>query len=53
MKRSEEDGEMDPERDANSGRAGEGKLGAGSQVPMTPQMRSMQLIGKNNPRYQW
>lgn len=25
----------------------------GSEVLMTPQMRSMRLIGSNNPRYQW
>lgn len=24
-----------------------------SEIPMTPQMRSMRLIGNTNPRYQW
>lgn len=28
-------------------------LSVGSEVLMTPQMRSMRLIGNNNPRYQW
>ena len=28
-------------------------LGDGGEVLMTPQMRSMRLIGNSNPRYQW
>ncbi len=56
------DDENDLERDgerAAKGRGGEdaseaqGKMSNGSQVSMTPQMRSMRLIGNNNPRYQW
>ena len=53
MKRSEEDGEMDPERDGDGRRGLERRLSAGAQVLMTPQMRSMRLIGNSNPRYQW
>lgn len=29
------------------------KMSDGSQILMTPQMRSMRLIGNSNPRYQW
>ena len=52
MRRSEEDGEMDLERDGEGGR-GERRLSAGAQVLLTPQMRSIRLIGNSNPRYQW
>ncbi|KAI4121224.1 MAG: hypothetical protein LQ347_006924, partial [Umbilicaria vellea] len=52
VKRIEEDGQMDLERDGNGGRGGEGRSNAGAQVLMTPQMRSMWLIGNSNPRYQ-
>lgn len=31
----------------------ERRITAGEQALMTPQMRSMRLIGKSNPRYQW
>lgn len=44
---------MDLERDGDSGRGGEGRSNAGAQSFMTPQMRSMRLIGNSNPRYQW
>lgn len=29
------------------------RVSIGGQVLMTPQMRSMRLIGSSNPRYQW
>jgi len=29
------------------------KMNDNSDIRMTPQMRSMRLIGNNNPRYQW
>ncbi|KAI9880646.1 MAG: hypothetical protein M1830_001650 [Pleopsidium flavum] len=29
------------------------RISAGAQALMTPQMRSMRLIGNSNPRYQW
>ncbi len=60
--------ESDAERDADEAsydgpspaKRGVPKLGRrmsvmsdGSDVLMTPQMRSMRLIGNNNPRYQW
>jgi len=38
------------------GREGSGnkkKMSETSDILMTPQMRSMRLIGNNNPRYQW
>lgn len=53
VKRGEEDGQMDLERDGDSGRGVEGRSNAGAQAFMTPQMRSMRLIGNSNPRYQW
>ena len=43
--RGEEGGEMDTERDGDSRK--------GEDARMTPQMRSMRLIGNSNPRYQW
>ena len=30
-----------------------GKKSTASEILMTPQMRSMRLIGNSNPRYQW
>ena len=54
--RDEEGGE-DVERDAEAGqrRAGlQRRLSAAAaEVLMTPQMRSMRLIGNSNARYQW
>ncbi|KAA6416093.1 MAG: cation efflux family [Lasallia pustulata] len=43
--RGEEGGEMDIERNCDSRK--------GEDARMTPQMRSMRLIGNSNPRYQW
>ena len=62
-----EDDESDVERDADGGYDGPSPaksrlskmdrrmsgVSDGSEVLMTPQMRSMRLIGKNNSRYQW
>lgn len=52
--------EHDVERDGDRlGRDGGGeddvhrRLSSASQALNTPQMRSMRLIGNNNPRYQW
>lgn len=36
-----------------NGEASDRKLSAGAQVLLTPQMRSMRLIGNSNPRYRW
>ena len=61
------DDESDVERDADSGYDGPSPaksrlskmdrrmsgVSDGGEVLMTPQMRSMRLIGKNNSRYQW
>ncbi|KAL8688984.1 MAG: hypothetical protein Q9224_004752 [Gallowayella concinna] len=33
--------------------ASEGRMSNASEVLLTPQMRSMRLIGNSNPRYQW
>ena len=41
-------------RDGRDGRdREERRMNAGAQALMTPQMRSMRLIGNSNPRYQW
>lgn len=62
-----EDNENDVERDADRGYDGPSpaksrlsrmerrmsNVSDGGEVLMTPQMRSMRLIGNNNPRYQW
>lgn len=62
-----EDDESDVERDADRGYDGPSPaksrlsrmerrmsgISDGGEVLMTPQMRSMRLIGNNNPRYQW
>ena len=62
-----EDDESDVERDADGGYDGPSPaksrlskmdrrmsgVSDGGEVLMTPQMRSMRLIGSNNPRYQW
>ncbi|KAL8675326.1 MAG: hypothetical protein Q9168_000283 [Polycauliona sp. 1 TL-2023] len=58
------DDEADLERDASSRdvqkerqspgkRTAERKTSNASEVLLTPQMRSMRLIGNSNPRYQW
>ena len=56
------DDEQDVEREGDrqsSDRGGEEpremqrRTSNASQVLLTPQMRSMRLIGKNNPRYEW
>lgn len=56
------DGEQDIERDAGGrgrerGRDESGeaqrRMSNGSLMLLTPQMRSMRLIGNNNPRYRW
>ena len=61
------DDESDVERDADGGYEGPSPaksrlskmdrrmsgVSDGAEVLMTPQMRSMRLIGKNNSRYQW
>lgn len=54
----ESDGGLTKVRSAGSGaREGsdreERRSNAGAQALMTPQMRSMRLIGSSNPRYQW
>ena len=54
----ESDGGLSKVRSAGSGaRDGsdreERRNNAGAQALMTPQMRSMRLIGNSNPRYQW
>lgn len=59
----ESDDEGDTERDVRGldgpspakSRLGmtERRMSNGSQILMTPQMRSMRLIGNSNPRYQW
>lgn len=41
------------ERGGNDHSEGQRRASNGSQVLMTPQMRSMRLIGNNNLRYQW
>ena len=62
-----EDDESDVERESDGGHDGPSPaksrlsktgirlsgVSEGGQVLMTPQMRSMRLIGNNNPRYQW
>lgn len=53
-----DDEEQDTERgsdgvDEERGGKGSRKMSEGSQILMTPQMRSMRLIGNSNPRYQW
>ncbi|CAD6574601.1 MAG: hypothetical protein ASARMPREDX12_008687 [Alectoria sarmentosa] len=62
-----EDDESDVERDADGGYDGPSPaksrlsrmnrrmsaVSDGGEVLMTPQMRSLRLIGSNNPRYQW
>lgn len=59
---SDRDDEQDVEQDSDrQGRERMGddtrdiqrRMSGASQVLMTPQMRSMRLIGKNNPRYEW
>lgn len=59
------EGDPDLERGTVEGWEGEERDGGGSrpsqvmdgntsaQILMTPQMRSMRLIGNSNPRYQW
>lgn len=54
----ESDGGLTKVRSGGSGaREGsdreERRINAGVQALMTPQMRSMRLIGNSNPRYQW
>ncbi|KAL8816940.1 MAG: hypothetical protein Q9223_004136 [Gallowayella weberi] len=63
----ETDDELDPERDGESWggqrdrqspakskyAASERRTSSASEVLLTPQMRSMRLIGNSNPRYQW
>ena len=54
----ESDEELDVDRDADgsireSRIGGRRRMSNGSQILNTPQMRSMRLIGKSNPRYQW
>ncbi|CAF9937969.1 hypothetical protein IMSHALPRED_000611 [Imshaugia aleurites] len=62
-----EDDESDVERDADGGYDGSSPVKSrlskkdrrmsgvsdGGEILMTPQLRSMRLIGNNNPRYQW
>lgn len=59
---NDRDNDQDVEREGDSqGRDkwGDGpremqrRMSNGSQALMTPQMRSMRLIGRNNPRYEW
>lgn len=35
------------------GRVKERRMSSGAKILMTPEMRSMRLIGNSNPRYQW
>ena len=41
------------EREEGRPRRSSRKMSTGSQILMTPQMRSIRLIGNSNPRYQW
>lgn len=38
---------------ARKGSGDKKRMSKNSDMPMTPQMRSMRLIGNTNPRYQW
>ena len=53
----EQDIERGLDEEAEEGRGGrlrpKRKMSDGSQILATPQLRSMRLIGNNNPRYQW
>lgn len=41
------------DRGGDGSREMQGRTSNASQVLLTPQIRSMRLIGKNNPRYEW